>query len=175
MRDLRRILTGRPVEVRFVPSPRAYRGRLHTQGARGAEIHGASLVRRRMIVLDEQLLSDPPELGRILVHELFHFVWARLGNAKRRDYERLLRLEWRRRAKGELGWSSELVKRRLRSADLARRSRRWREYVCESFCDSAAWRLGDLSRHDEFTLGAKFRAGRRLWLDGLLAERPLRV
>ncbi len=56
---------------------------------------------------------QPRELARILVHELFHFAWVRLGNPARRSYEALVREEWKRRARGELGWSAESRKRAL--------------------------------------------------------------
>jgi len=35
------------------------------------------------MVLDSELLSSPGELARILIHELYHFVWWRLDNATR--------------------------------------------------------------------------------------------
>jgi hypothetical protein len=43
------------------------------------------------------------------------------------------------------------------------RNRRWREYCCESFCDTAAWLYAGVARHEEFTLAAPLRAARRKW------------
>ena len=42
---------------------------------------------RREVVLDSELLEQPAELMRILAHELFHFVWRRLDNRARRQWE----------------------------------------------------------------------------------------
>ncbi len=173
--DLAALAGREPIEVRFVPSPRAHRGRLHMHSPRGAEIHAATFVRRRLMVLDEQLIAEPPELARIVVHELFHFVWPKLGNARRRSFEEVLAGELRGRARGELGWSSESIKAALDGADVAGRSRRWREYACESFCDTAAWLFGGLSRHEEFTLAGRWRIHRRRWFESLLGSRPAAI
>jgi len=48
------------------------------------------------------------------------------------------------------------------------RSRRWREYACESFCDSAACLLGGAGDHEEFTLARRVRENRRRWFQSLL-------
>jgi hypothetical protein len=124
-------------------------------------------MRQRKIVLDRALLDTPREFGRILAHELFHFVWLRLGNPVRHDWERLLAAEIRSGARGELGWSAESRKRALSRADRVRRTRRWREYICESFCDTAAWMLS-AGRHAEFTLAAAARRARRQWFCNFL-------
>lgn len=114
-------------------------------------------------MLDRALLDRPGELKRILIHELFHFVWLRIPFAVRLSYEELLRRELAARARGELGWSAELRKTGLEVEDASGRSRRWRDYACESFCDTAAWIYSGLSRHDEFTLMPRFRRARRRW------------
>jgi len=31
------------------------------------------------MVIEEALMADPEDFARIFVHELFHFVWLRLG------------------------------------------------------------------------------------------------
>ncbi len=115
------------------------------------------------MVLNGELRADAGELSRIAIHELFHFVWIRLGNPVRRSWEDLLRCQLKQGARGELGWSAGQRLRGLRPGDLQRRTRRWREYVCESFCDSAAWAFGILRNHEEFTLEAACRAERRRW------------
>ena len=118
---------------------------------------------RRVILLDREVLVRTGEFERILIHEVFHFVWVRLANANRRSWERVLQKEVRARVTGELGWSAEWRKDALTIGDAARRSPKWRRYACESFCDSAAWLFGDLARHDEFTLAAGPRRARRQW------------
>ena len=72
---------------------------------------------------------------------------------------------WAGRAKGELGWSAEWRKAKLTAADGERRSRRWREYCCESFCDTAAWLYSVTSSHAEYTLAGRFRIARRRWFE----------
>jgi hypothetical protein len=136
----------------------------------GLPVHAATFIRERRIVLDSDLRARAQELDRILCHEVFHFVWLRLGNSKRRSYEDLIARELRRRTPGELGWSAELRKQKLSLRDRVARTRRWREYCCESFCDSAAWVLVGRSRHAEFTLPRASRAIRRRWfeLQGIL-------
>jgi hypothetical protein len=109
------------------------------------------------------VLSKTGEFERILIHEVFHFVWVRLSNANRVSWEGLLQRELRARAAGELGWSAEWRKRTLTDADASRRSPKWRRYACESFCDSAAWLFSDLAVHDEFTLASGRRRVRRVW------------
>jgi hypothetical protein len=129
----------------------------------GAPAHAATYLRKRRMVFEEALIADADEFARIFVHELFHFVWLRLGNTKRRSYERLLGGEFRCGARGELGWSAEWRKRSLTPRDRIARTLRWREYCCESFCDTAAWLYAGVARHEEFTLEARIRASRRKW------------
>lgn len=135
---------------------------------RGSEVHAASHLRRRLLELDLSLRASPAETRRIIVHELFHFVWLRLGNPLRGEWSHLLARET---ARGELGWSAEWRKAELTPDDRARRTRRWRDYVCESFCDTAAFLYAGLRRHDEFTLAARFRARRARWFARLLQRR----
>jgi len=166
---------GRPIRLRFAPRLSARRGRLLSERAAGTPVHAGTFLRRREMVLDAELLKNPRELARILIHELFHFVWLRLDNATRRSWEALLEEELRGRARGELGWSAEWRKRGLAPADRARRSRRWRDYVAESFCDTAAWLLAAGRRHEEHTLAAARRRARRRWFRGLLARPDLSI
>lgn len=112
------------------------------------------------MVLDATLLRDKSELARIFVHETHHFVWARLGLARRNVYERLLEREIRGRARGEMGWSAQALKERLTAADRLERTRRWRDYACESFCDTAAWMHSRARRHAEWTLAETHRRRR---------------
>lgn len=111
-------------------------------------------------MLDSVLLDDPPEFERILLHEVHHFIWARLGNPARWSYERLVAGE---RSKGELGWSAEGLKIKLLPDDRLQRTRRWRDYVCESFCDTGAWFYSRVKKHEEWTLAGRFRERRAQW------------
>ena len=124
-------------------------------------VHGGAFLRDRRIALD----CPRQEFARVFVHELFHFVWVRAGNPARLAFEDLLRHEYRKGALGELGWSAEWRKKELTSQDLDLRTRRWREYCCESFCDTAAWVYSGVEVHEEFTLAARFRERRRLWFE----------
>ena len=76
-------------------------------------------------------------------------------------------------ARGELGWSAEGRKSALDPADCAQRTRAWREYVCESFCDTAAWFFSVQTEHPEWTLARKHRQARRRWFRGFVADPPL--
>jgi hypothetical protein len=157
-------LDGRSVTLRFLPALTADRRRLYSNRKRGEPVHAASYIRKRRIVLDRELAHQPSELARILVHELFHFAWVRLGNPARRSYEALVREEWRQRARGELGWSAESRKRALKELSPAvHGAPDWREYICESFCDTAAFLYSGVRRHPEYTLAARHRARRAEW------------
>jgi len=123
------------------------------------------------MVLDRALLKRPGELRRILIHELFHFAWAHLGNARRAGYEEVVRRERKARARGELGWSAEMRKSRLEDG----KGRCWREYVCESFCDTGAWMYAGVKRHDEYTLAARFRRRRAAWFTEMFRSGAVRV
>ena len=159
---LRRLppLAGSPVRIHRHPGLRDRHG----------PVHAGAFLRERRIAFD----CRAAEFARIFVHEVFHFVWLRLGNAPRRSFEDLVSREIAAGARGELGWSAELRKRALAAGDAGRRSRRWREYCCESFCDTAAWAYSGV-RHEEFTLGARHRARRRRWLASLTGNRLLSI
>lgn len=158
-------LTGAPIRLHRVRGLRDRRG----------PVHAGSFLRRRRMVLD----CTPAEFPRILVHELFHFVWLRAGNRVRIAYEEVLAAEIRAAAGGELGWSAEWRKRALAPVDIRCRTRRWREYCCESFCDSAAWLYAGVHQHGEFTLSARFSTRRRAWFhatfDATIAARGLSI
>ncbi len=149
-------VTGRPVRVEFQRT---------VLDASGAAAHAATFLRERRMVMEEALMADADDFARVFVHELFHFVWLRLGNAKRRAYERVVARELRGGVRGELGWSAEWRKRELTGRDRMERTRRWREYCCESFCDTAAWQYAGVRRHKEFTLVAAARAVRGEWFE----------
>jgi hypothetical protein len=148
--------------VRFRPRLTNYRGKLESATGRGFEVHAASFLPKRRVVLDTALLNNTRELRRILAHEIFHFVWVRLGNPLRWSYEDLLADESKCHGRGELGWSAECRKHVLTPKDLGARTRAWRLYVCESFCDTGAF-LALGGRHPEFTLAARHQKRRKEW------------
>jgi hypothetical protein len=163
-------LEGREIEVSVRPRLRVFRGVLISGAGFGEEVYAGSLMPARHMEVDSSLLDSPAEFARIFIHEIFHFVWLRAGNQRRRSYELVLESEWRSRARGELGWSAERRKRMLAPGDIRQRTRKWREYACESFCDTAAWAFSPVARHSEFTLKGRFRTARRAWLDAFLAR-----
>jgi hypothetical protein len=138
---------------------------------RHGPVQAASFLRERRTVFD----CDRAEFPRIFVHELFHFVWLRLGNPLRRAWEDCLSTELKAGARGELGWSAEWRKRELEAAEIAARGRRWRDYCCESFCDTAAWLYSGTRRHTEFTLRKRYRKTRAAWFETWLAGRRLSI
>jgi hypothetical protein len=160
---LRRLppLAGAPLRIENVRGLRDRRG----------PVHAGSFLRERRIAFD----CTRAEFPRILVHELFHFAWLRAGNAVRRSWEALLENEHSARAPGELGWSAEWRKQALEGGDATCRSRRWREYCCESFCDTAAWLYSGIRDHAEFTLAGRYRARRRAWFRKTVENRELPV
>jgi hypothetical protein len=146
------LFDGDKVEIR-------YRGNLRDTA--GNPAHAATFIRRRLIVLDHGLKTRPREHSRILLHEYFHFAWVRLGNQPRRAWEIYLETEWNSGGRGEAGWSAEWRKEKLSADDVVQRSRRWREYCCESFCDTAAWIAGRAD--SEVTLAPTRRRARLAW------------
>lgn len=152
--------------MRFLPQLTASRGKLLSGAGFGKAVHAASYLRSRQMTLESELLANETELTRILLHELFHFIWLRLSNARRASYQALVLAEWRRRSRGEAGWSAEHVKARIKKPG---RSRLWRLYVCESFCDSGAAYAARLTAHPEFTLAKSFWDKRSQWLGIFLA------
>jgi hypothetical protein len=162
-RLLRRLpaLKGEPIRLHAVDHLRDRRG----------PVHAAAFLRERRVAFD----CAAAEFGRIFVHELYHFVWVRAGNPRRWSYESLLGEERRAGARGELGWSAQWRKEALADADVRRRGRRWREYCCESFCDTAAWLYSGTARHAEFTLGAGWRRRREAWFRREVGDGPLPV
>jgi len=155
---------GRPVQVVFRPELTAYRGKLLSRADRGTQVYAATYIRRRKMVLETSLLADPAALRFIFVHELFHFVWVRLGNKTRDEYSGLLLAEIARRARGELGESSAVKKAELRDDHgVLPSSALWRDYVGESFCDSAACLFTGRTVHEGPKLAKRWTAIRRDW------------
>jgi hypothetical protein len=143
----------------------SHRGSLLSgQPLRGTAVYAASFIRERRIVLEEKLLRQKRLFRLILVHELFHFVWARLGNEKRNGFSQLLATEYKARARGELGESAQVRKDLLKITDC------WRDYVCESFCDTAAWLYAGVRKHESFTLAKRWQVRRTAWFSSCLSD-----
>jgi hypothetical protein len=151
-------LDGAPIRIQAATGLRDRRG----------PVHAGAFLRERRVAFDCTLREFP----RIFIHEAAHFVWLRLGNGPRRSWEELLAGEQHR---GDLGWSAEWRKAELAGRDRKERTRRWREYCCEAFCDSAAWLWSGVSRHPEFTLPERYRAARRRWFAVNVANRTLSI
>ena len=126
-------------------------------------MHAASFIRQREIVLESELLNRS-DLPFILAHELFHFVWVRLGNRKRAGYAALLEAERRANARGELG-ESAAVRKQIASGT--------RDYVCESFCDTAAWLYAPGLKRRFVNLGKRWQRNRKAWFEATL-QAPLK-
>jgi hypothetical protein len=139
---------------------------------RFSQPYAVSYIPERYIVLERALFRRRIEHGRILYHELCHFLWPRLGNQRRRRFQELIRRELRERVRGELGYSSGTRKASLFVASrdgISRRAfaRQQRGYFCECFCDTGAYVLLGSERranHSEFTLSRAARERRaRAW------------
>lgn len=149
----------------------------------GAAVHAETDIRKRVIALDQDLAGRPAELARIFIHEVFHFAWVRLGNVRRHEYAALVARELTRGARGELGWSSEHRKAALLQLTHSTGGTglqpvlhpKWREYICESFCDTAAWRYSGLRDHAEFTLSQRYRKVRELWFAESFGDGPISI
>ena len=125
-----------PIQMEISPELSVQGRLLLVSEAKGTPVHAATFLRDRRIVIETQLLSDYSALRFVLAHELLHFSWLRLGNTLRSQFAGLLQREVQSRAAGELGDSSSVAKERwkLRPAS----SQLWKNYVCESFCDTGA-------------------------------------
>lgn len=160
------ILAGSPIRVITRAKLIAHRGRLVSpRSASGSAVYAASFVRKRKIILESALLPHPEALRFILVHELFHFVWPRLGNGSRKSFEAVLLEERRCRAGGELGESSGVKKEAWRRGSGAGKRRLWRDYVCECFCDTAAWLYTNPQGSKTVSLRKCWRDRREAWFD----------
>lgn len=139
-------------------------------------VHALSFIPQGYLLLGEDLFASPAELGRILFHELCHFLWPRLRRG-RGVYEAAILREAGAGIGGELGFSAAAARlglpahitnpERLAPTEF----RRWRHYLCESFCDTGAYVLPrrsgyGRSRHSEWTLPRQARPAREAaWLE----------
>ncbi len=166
-------LSGIPICIRSRPTLSTKRGKLLSgSGDSGTPVYAASFIKKRRIVLETDLLGRPGKLRLIVVHEVFHFVWARLGNSVRQQFADLLVTEFARGARGELGESADVKKSLLeRRSEWSWNSRLWREYVCESFCDTAAWLYAGVKRDPSFTLANRWRRQRERWFQLTIPDR----
>jgi hypothetical protein len=77
-------------------------------------------------------------------------------NSLRSSYAALVGEEQRNKARGELG-ESALVRKRLAPDS--------RDYLCESFCDTAAWLYAPTSTRLHATLAKRWRLRRGAWFE----------
>ena len=166
---------GRRIRVSVRPKLTAHKGKLLSRSSSGTPVYAGAMLEDRTITLDSSLLRTPRMLARIFVHEVFHFVWWRLGNPLRRSFEELVKTEFEAGVRGELGWSSESLKMGLTARDIRNRTNRWRMYVCESFCDTGGFVFGSSRQTVELTLDKHARALRRKWMRHHLAQRSLSI
>ncbi len=154
---------GSPVSVCFLPELTNHRGKLLTSELhRGTPVHAASFIRQRRIVLESALLNDWRRLRSICAHECFHFVWPRLGNTRRREFAELVLTELNAQARGELGESATVQKSSILRAWS---ERRWRDYLCEAFCDTGAYLHAGVPGPEHATLAARWTLRRKAWFD----------
>jgi hypothetical protein len=162
--------------LRFLPDLTAHRGKLLSgETDRGRAVYAATFLKERCIVLDRELPKNMPEFRLILAHEIFHFVWWRLGRSRRREYHQILLKERQACARWELGESSAVAKEALAPGALdvetLIRSTAWKNYVCESFCDTGAWLYAGVPEHRWFRLANRWRANRAEWFSELPFQR----
>jgi len=138
-------------------------------------VYAGSFLRKRRIVLEQQMVKTPRVLERIFVHEVFHFVWSRLSRKLRDSYAQMIMDEFRRGIKGELGWSADSMKINLSAEDREALNRRWKDYLCESFCDTAGLMYGRATRYAEMTLDRDTREARRQWMLDHIDNRALTI
>lgn len=142
----------------------AHRGTLPPQLRNGdRSTQAVSYVRERVIVLRQRLFRQRWLGQRLFYHELCHFLWPRLGVRARKRFVQHLRRA--RGLRGELGYSAQYRKSRLPRPGQPGQAA-WREYACESFCDTGAYALARAAGSRpalcgvEFTLGARRRPAR---------------
>ena len=163
-------LRGSPIRVYTLPKLTAHRGKLLSCHGHGIPVYAASFIRAREIVFETELLAEPRLLQLIAVHELFHFVWTRLSNSARHEFADLLRFELDSRARGELGESAVVKKSLLAAGPCSGESCLWRDYVCESFCDTAAWLYSGIELNPFFSLANRWKRKRAAWFEAAIGS-----
>jgi hypothetical protein len=164
LRDVSDLFAGRPVRVSY---------RADLSDTAGNPAYAATSIPTREIALDPELRRNRREHERILCHEYFHFAWVRLGNQRRWAWEKHLAAERKAGVRGEAGWSAEWRKKKLAPRDVRQRTRRWREYCCESFCDTGAWIKSGIAT--ENTLAASARRARAAWFASQFGDAALLI
>ncbi len=157
------VLEGGFILIAFQPDLTAHRSQLWSGHTCGTPVHAGTFIRQRRIVLETALLRRPLLLRLILQHEIFHFVWVRLNNTSRNEFAALLETECRSRARGELGESASVHK-------CTPTETRWRNYVCESFCDTAACFYAGASSSLDYGLAHHWRTRRQNWIESLFSQ-----
>jgi hypothetical protein len=117
-------MTGGAIRVCFQPRLSVCSGKLVTaEHGVGTAVYAACFIRKREIMLESALVRRPAMFRLILIHELFHFVWTRLGNGMRREFADLAAGEYKQHARGELGESADVQKALLKRSDVVTASR----------------------------------------------------
>ena len=94
-------LSGSPIRISTLPQLTASRGRLLSGSPDcGYAVHAASFLPGRHIVIESGLPRYRRLFRFVLLHEIFHFVWVRLGNVKRAEFNLLLEREFAAGARG---------------------------------------------------------------------------
>ena len=155
-------LTGAPVRVDLVRGLRDRRGPVHAGSFPPRTPHRARLHARRVSADLRPRggalhLAAPGQPGALAL--------------RRRGARR------NRRAAPAGNWGGARSGGRTRCARTtsAARTRRWREYCCESFCDTAAWLYSGLERHEEFTLARTLAQRGAAWFAESLDNRTLSI
>ncbi len=156
-------LEGAFISVTLQPDLTAHRGQLLSGQTCGIAVHAATFIRQRRIVLETALLRKPLLLRLILQHEVFHFVWVRLNKTLRSEFAALLETECQSHARGELGESAAVHK-------CGPTETLWRNYVCESFCDTAACLYAGAPPNLEYRLAHRWRKKRHNWIESLFSQ-----
>ena len=86
---------------------------MELRGSLGPHL-AATHIPRRVILLDAGLLDQPASSGESWFTKIFHFAWVRLSNQTRRSWEGVLAAELAAGVRGELGWSAEWRKNKLK-------------------------------------------------------------
>jgi hypothetical protein len=156
---------GSPILVSIKPELTAHRGKLLSgRSQTGTPVYAASFIRERRIILEAQLFTNEQLLRLVLAHELFHFVWPRLGNPTRASFANLLAAELKGSARGELGESAAVSKEILLASPANRRQdRRFLHYLCEAFCDTGAFLFAGVRVSAHFTLAPRWIVRRTAW------------
>ena len=127
-------LTGRPIEIRY---------QANLLDTAGNAAHAATFIRDRLIVLDEDLQKDSrgARCAFCSMNCCTSSGCGRETGAASHGKTSCAKNGKRAFAANADGRPSG-ARMQLRAVDVRVRTRAWREYCCESFCDTGAWFCG---------------------------------